>query len=115
MTQVVKVRFKLIISKVNIVTKRKAGKNLKMNPNGKEMSTHFGDRSDTGVYKVFLEKKSMFEENPLTIAIVTSIMKRAHSYSFSKDIVFADSSSSCEQDYSSAERQALKAAFPAST
>ena len=37
------------------------------------------------------------EENPLTIAIVTPIMKRAHSYSFSKDIVFVDSSSSCDQ------------------
>jgi len=37
------------------------------------------------------------EENPLTIAIVTPIMKRAHRYSFSKDIVFVDSSSSCDQ------------------
>lgn len=37
------------------------------------------------------------EETPLTIAIVTPIMKRAHSYSFSKDILFVDSSSNCDQ------------------
>lgn len=40
------------------------------------------------------------EESPLCICIVTPLMKRAHGMSFSKDIVFVDSSSSCDQSSS---------------
>jgi hypothetical protein len=36
-------------------------------------------------------------ESPLGIAVVTPIMRRAHSFPFSRDIVFVDSSSSCDQ------------------
>jgi len=37
------------------------------------------------------------EENPLCIAIVTPLMLRAHNMPFSKNIVFVDSSGSCDQ------------------
>lgn len=40
------------------------------------------------------------EEDPLCIYIVTPLMRRAHCMSFSKDIVFVDSSSSCDESAS---------------
>lgn len=68
-------------------------------------TTHFGDCINSGVINILKEKQSMFQqngglldisENTFAIAIVTLIMKRAHSFSFSKDIVFVDSSGSCD-------------------
>jgi len=69
-------------------------------------TTHFGDRTNSGIINILKEKQSMFQqnggsleisENPFALAIVTPIMKRAHSFTFSKDIVFVDSSGSCDQ------------------
>ncbi|KAF0734497.1 SWIM-type domain-containing protein, partial [Aphis craccivora] len=37
-----------------------------------------------------------FSENPFAILIVTPITQRAHTLAFSKDIVFVDSTSSCD-------------------
>ncbi|KAJ8938235.1 hypothetical protein NQ314_011564 [Rhamnusium bicolor] len=39
----------------------------------------------------------IIKEHPLIIVILTPIIKRAHEQSFSKDIVFVDSSGSCDQ------------------
>jgi len=73
-------------------------------------TTHFGDRSNDGIVNILREKQSIFEkdggrieisENPFAIAIVTPIMKKAHCCSFSKNIVFVDSSGSCDQGNSS--------------
>jgi len=73
-------------------------------------TTHFGDRSSDSIVNILREKQSGFEkdggrieisENPFAIAIVTPIMKRAHCCSFSKNIVFVDSSGSCDQGNSS--------------
>lgn len=69
-------------------------------------STHFGYRTNSGIINILKEKQSVFQqngglleisENPFALAIVTPIMKRAHGFSFSKDIVFVDSSGSCDQ------------------
>jgi hypothetical protein len=66
----------------------------------------FGDRSPSGIAMVLQLKQDLFEQlgieikvidNPLTIAIVTPIMRRAHSLQCAGEIVFVDSSGSCDQ------------------
>jgi len=69
-------------------------------------TTYFGDRTISGIINILKEKQSMFQlnggsleisENPFALEIVTPIMKKAHSFTFSKDIVFVDLSGSCDQ------------------
>ncbi|KAE9531995.1 hypothetical protein AGLY_010197 [Aphis glycines] len=112
---------------------------------------HFGDRTENSIAQVVREMQNTFpdyiievQENPFCICIVTPIMRRAHGLPLSRDIVFVDSSGSCDQggscvtfffgvtkeillfmdkwshqffmtDDSKSERQALNEIFPNST
>jgi len=60
---------------------------------------HFGDCTNNGIINTLKEKQIMFQqngglleipENPIALEIVSPIIKRAHSFSLSKDIVFVD-------------------------
>ncbi|CAI6372060.1 unnamed protein product [Macrosiphum euphorbiae] len=69
-------------------------------------SENYGDRFDKGVCEILETKKPLYEKsggileisnNPLCIVIITPLMMRAHKMPFSKDIVFVDSTGSCDQ------------------
>lgn len=69
-------------------------------------SSNYGDRTVDSIADIMKSKNLLYieagglveiEENPLCICIVTPLMKRAHGLSFSKDVVFVDSSSSRDQ------------------
>jgi len=71
---------------------------------------HFGGRDSTNIMTVLKNKVETFEEkgihlniieSPFTIAMLTPIMKRSHQSTFSSEIVFVDSSGSCDQGGSS--------------
>lgn len=66
---------------------------------------HFGDRTINSMYTVLKSKKIEYEaigiemlidEEKQNVAIITSIMRRSHAMDFSKDIIFVDSSGSCD-------------------
>ncbi|KAF0756879.1 Uncharacterized protein FWK35_00017974 [Aphis craccivora] len=67
---------------------------------------HFGNRTDKSIYNVLKERKAKYEINgnemlidkdKKIVAILTPIMRRSHDNDFMKDIVFVDSSGSCDQ------------------
>ena len=71
---------------------------------------NFGGRDFTNIVTVLKSKVETFNEkgiqlhiveSPLTIAILTPIMIQSHQSSFSSEIVFVDSSGSCDQGGSS--------------
>lgn len=67
---------------------------------------NFGDRTVVSIYNVLKERKAKYEingnemlidEEKKIVAILTPIMRRSHDNYFMKDIVFVDSSGSCDQ------------------
>lgn len=65
---------------------------------------NFGDRTIDNMYTVLNNKKKEYEVNGIEIlienqnvAIITPIMRRSHTMDFSKEIIFVDSSGSCDQ------------------
>ncbi|XP_042913276.1 uncharacterized protein [Parasteatoda tepidariorum] len=68
---------------------------------------NLGPRTGQGVIEKLKDKSKAYEENgitvrlneePFAVAIVTPIMKRAHGLKSSSEIVFVDSTSSCDPD-----------------
>lgn len=69
-------------------------------------SHRYGERDLKSIVQVLEEKKGEYEakgitllikDDPMIVAVITPIMKRAHSQNFAKEIVFIDSSGSCDQ------------------
>lgn len=67
---------------------------------------NYGERTVKSLYEKLVEKKINFEasgikmfvsENPFCCVVITPLMLRAHSMHFSSEIVFVDSSGSCDQ------------------
>lgn len=62
-------------------------------------TAHFGNHTNSGIINTLKEKQIIFQkngglleisENPFALAIFILIIKRAYSFSLSKDIVFVD-------------------------
>ncbi|XP_050516231.1 uncharacterized protein LOC126891098 [Diabrotica virgifera virgifera] len=69
-------------------------------------SNHFGDRTKESMIEVIKNKNAYYTENnitvtikedPFIVCIVTPLMKRAHQETFSSEIIFVDSTGSCDQ------------------